>query len=210
MTLAEVVDAVEDAATVDLRGDKMLPWALKVDRARRPTRSCATRSAMLRAWRRAGAHRVDRDSDGHYEYTDAVRIIDAWWPLWLRASSSRALGKNAVTGCCATTQLDNAPNNHGDHLGSAYQGALVRLRAQGPAHGARAQGQGPLRSASTAAAARSRAAATILRESLRAALSVPASALYGGDEVCRTRAATATRRATTRSASGPWAARPSR
>ena len=38
-------------------------------------------------------------------------------------SSSRARRKAAFDRLLATVELDNTPNNHGDHLGSAYQGA---------------------------------------------------------------------------------------
>ena len=41
----------------------------------------------------------------------------------MRAEFQPKMGKAAVDRLLATTQLDNAPNNHGDHLGSAYQGA---------------------------------------------------------------------------------------
>ena len=52
MTLGQVVDAAEDAATVDLRGDKMLPWALKaLGTPVAPAQADA--AAKLRAWVRA-------------------------------------------------------------------------------------------------------------------------------------------------------------
>ena len=43
-TLPELVDAMEDAGTIDLRGDQVLPWALTV-LGRRPTRGSPTASA---------------------------------------------------------------------------------------------------------------------------------------------------------------------
>jgi hypothetical protein len=47
--------------------------------------------------------------------------MDAWWPLWVRAQFRPALGARAFKAIEAAVQLDNEPNNHGDHLGSAYQ-----------------------------------------------------------------------------------------
>ncbi|MEA2432035.1 MAG: hypothetical protein QOI19_2508, partial [Thermoleophilaceae bacterium] len=50
----ELVKAMEDAATVDLRGDAVLPWVLKVvGRPRQPKVAAAL--DKLRAWRRSGA-----------------------------------------------------------------------------------------------------------------------------------------------------------
>ncbi len=78
--------------------------------------------AKLRAWRRAGGLRRDRDRDGVYEHADAIRILDAWWPRWVRARvRARARRGRRSTGCSPTVDADNEPNNHGQHLGSAYQ-----------------------------------------------------------------------------------------
>src|SRR5581483_7610463 len=78
-TLPQLAQAMADASTVDLRGALVLPWALKVLRG---VRDPAVRGAMttLSAWQRAGAHRLDIDGDGRYEFSDAIRIMDAWWP----------------------------------------------------------------------------------------------------------------------------------
>ena len=47
--------------------------------------------------------------------------MDAWWPLWVRSQFRPALGAKAYNTLLAAVELDNTPNNHGDHLGSAYQ-----------------------------------------------------------------------------------------
>ena len=49
--------------------------------ARRGRRSCARGSAR-------GGQRRDRDRDGVYEHADAIRIMDAWWPLLGAGASS--------------------------------------------------------------------------------------------------------------------------
>jgi hypothetical protein len=109
-----------DAATVDLRGEQVLPYALKVLRG---VRDPAIRDAVgkLDAWRRAGAHRLDADGDGRYDHAEAIRIMDAWWPRWLHAEFEPALGKDLFDKAAAVHQLDNPPNNDGDHVGSAWQ-----------------------------------------------------------------------------------------
>src|SRR3954468_23687532 len=57
---AQLVQAMEDAATVDLRGDAVLPWILTA--AGHPRDKTLSRALnQLRAWQRAGAHRIDRN-----------------------------------------------------------------------------------------------------------------------------------------------------
>ena len=183
LTLPEVVDVMEVAGTGDLRAHSVLPLALRV--IGRP-KDARLRQAvdLLQQWRRAGGRRIDGDRDGAYEHEDAIRIMDAWWPLWVRAEFQPKMGKAAVDRLLATTQLDNAPNNHGDHLGSAYQGAwygYVRKDLRTVLH-RKVKGRYVQRYCGGGKLSKCR---TRLRESLRAALSVPASALYGDDQVCK-------------------------
>ena len=48
--------------------------------------------AKLRAWLQDGGQRRDANRDGVYEHSDAIRILDAWWPLWVKAQFEPALG----------------------------------------------------------------------------------------------------------------------
>jgi acyl-homoserine lactone acylase PvdQ len=133
LTLPELVDSMESAATVDLRADRDLPLVLDVlGRRRAPTGRrrpllppldppVADAVAKLRAWHQAGSHRVDLDRDGSYEHSDAIAILDAWWPRWLAAEFRPTMGADLFGELQNTVEFDNAPNNHGDHLGSAYQ-----------------------------------------------------------------------------------------
>lgn len=120
MTLVELIDAMESAATVDLRGHAVLPDALTVlGRQRDPRLEEAI--AKLRTWARAGAHRVDRNRDGAYEDADAIAIMDTWWPRLLEAQFRPAMGATLFGALRARVPFDNEPNNGGEHLGSAYQ-----------------------------------------------------------------------------------------
>ena len=121
MSLEQLVDAAETAGTVDLRADKVLGFALRVvGRQRDPALAGAL--SQLRAWRRAGSRRVDRDRDQRYENAQAIRILDAWWPLWMEAQFKPALGATLFRRLQSMREIDNDPNNHGGHLGSAYNG----------------------------------------------------------------------------------------
>jgi acyl-homoserine lactone acylase PvdQ len=120
MTLPQLVDAMEEAATVDLRGYKVLPLALDI-LGRQTDPRLEEAIDQLRAWQRRGAHRIDRDRDGSYEDSEAIAIMDAWWPRWLEAQFKPTWGQKLFDAVHGRLTFDNEPNNHGDHLGSAYQ-----------------------------------------------------------------------------------------
>ena len=126
MSLPQLVDAMETAGVVDLRADKVLPVVLT---ALGNPKDPALRDAVakLRAWRRDGSLRKDANRDGVYEHTEAIRILDAWWPKLVQAQFAPTLGKPLLDRFLDLTNLDNTPNNHGDHLGSAYQGGTYGL-----------------------------------------------------------------------------------
>jgi hypothetical protein len=77
--------------------------------------------AKLRAWVADGAHRRDRDGNGVYEHNDAIRILDAFWPRWMRAEFAPSLGSDLYDELTGAHEIDNTPNGDGAHLGSAYQ-----------------------------------------------------------------------------------------
>jgi hypothetical protein len=104
------------AATADLRGDAVLPWLLRVLRGK-PSDAVD----KLRAWQREGAHRIDADGDGVYEHAEAIQIMDAWWPRLVRAEFEPVLGQDLFAAMTTVHGIDNHPNNHGDHVGSAWQ-----------------------------------------------------------------------------------------
>jgi acyl-homoserine lactone acylase PvdQ len=181
LDLPGLVDAMEEAGTTDLRGQEDLPLALKVIGSPSDPDLKAT-VATLRAWVKAGTQRRDKDGDGVYEHADAVRIMDAWWPKWLEAEFRPTLGSTIFS--TLPHGQDNTPNNHGDHLGSAYQEGWYGYAAKDlrtvlgqQVHEPYARtfcGKGDLADCRRA-----------LRQSLKAALAVPASQLYSGDATCQ-------------------------
>jgi acyl-homoserine lactone acylase PvdQ len=125
ITLTQAIDAMEGAATVDLRGDKVLPWMLRaLGRPSDPALQSAV--SKLDAWHDAGAHRRDFNHDGVYEHSEAIRIMDAWWPLWVHAHLERGLSKAVFDAMLPMFEngIDNDPNWDGIHRGSAYQGSV--------------------------------------------------------------------------------------
>jgi acyl-homoserine lactone acylase PvdQ len=184
MTLVGLINAMEDAGTVDLRADKALPLALRVIGTGKVS-DPAVRAAVakLRAWVRAGAHRRDLDNNGTYENSEAIRILDAWWPLWMKAEFGDRLGKNLFAAVQSMLPLDNAPNNHGSHLGSAYQDGWYGYASKDlrTVLGQKVRGRYSRLYCGRLATCRSR-----LIASLKVALGQDsASKLYGGDSVCQ-------------------------
>lgn len=115
-TLPELIDAMEDAATVDLRGDKVLPLLLEVigDSGGDGVPEAIEK---LEEWQEDGAHRRDKDDDGEYEHSDAVAIMDAWWPLLIEAEFQPTLGDDLYELLQQTISIDDPPNGH---QGSSY------------------------------------------------------------------------------------------
>ncbi len=120
MTLPELVDAMGEAATTDLRAEKVLPLALQV-MATPANGKLADAVTKLRAWVASGSHRRDRDGNGRYEHAEAIRILDGFWPRWMRAQFEASLGAPLFEALRNAHEFDNAPNDHGSHVGSAYQ-----------------------------------------------------------------------------------------
>jgi acyl-homoserine lactone acylase PvdQ len=120
-SLAELIGAMEGAASVDLHGHTVLPFALAVIRSK-PLSSIGSarlRAAVkqLGAWARSGAHRIDSNSDGHYEHSNAIRLLDAWFEPMMRAEFEPTLGKQLFEMAVS----EDIPN---EHLGSAYNGGI--------------------------------------------------------------------------------------
>jgi acyl-homoserine lactone acylase PvdQ len=93
-TIVQLIQAMEEPASQDLRGYKLLPIIFK---AIGKPKSAQLRQALatLRTWQRHGAHRRDLNRDGVDEETPAIEIMDAWWPKLLQGEFKPALGAKA-------------------------------------------------------------------------------------------------------------------
>jgi acyl-homoserine lactone acylase PvdQ len=118
----DMIDAMERAATVDLRGEQVLPVVLDVLGASAPGGGDPRAQDMrdrLAAWSATDAHRRDFDHDGQYDDPQAPAIMDAWWPRLSHAvfdtTSGHAIDHLGLT-------LDD-PNRR-NHIGSAFQDGL--------------------------------------------------------------------------------------
>jgi acyl-homoserine lactone acylase PvdQ len=179
-SLVQLVKSMEEPATQDLRGVKLVPL---LKRAIGNPQSPGLRKAMsaLMAWHRAGAHRRDLNKNGSYEYTRAVKLMDAWWPLLVRAEFEPALGSklySQVQGMLSvgdhTRGAPTAPDYFSGWWG--YVSKDLRDLFGPPPSGSWSRvycGGGSKRKCRAA-----------LRDSLRQAIKVSPATLYGQDEAC--------------------------
>ncbi len=94
ITIVQLIQAMEEPATQDLRGYRLLPTIFKA--IGKPKSGQLSRVlATLRAWQKHGAHRRDLDRDGVYEENDAVELMDAWWPKLLEGEFKPTIGAKA-------------------------------------------------------------------------------------------------------------------
>jgi acyl-homoserine lactone acylase PvdQ len=115
---ADAVDAMEEAGTVDLRGQEVLPYVLRVLGTTAPAGIDPRAEDMrdrLAAWVAADSHRRDHDHDGQYDDAVSPAIIDALWPRLTSAIFSDEGDPIAAF----HISLDDANRWH--HIGSAFQ-----------------------------------------------------------------------------------------
>ncbi|MEU9478348.1 penicillin acylase family protein [Streptomyces sp. NPDC048191] len=127
VTRTKLVQAMADAALADLRAEDVLPKLLKVINSSAVTDSTAAAAvSKLQAWVNAGAKRTETSAGSKaYADADAIRILDAWWPLLVKAEFEPGLGSDLYTAITNDIPVDEAPSaGHGptgSHAGSSFQ-----------------------------------------------------------------------------------------
>jgi acyl-homoserine lactone acylase PvdQ len=148
LTLADLVNAMGNAGTQDLRGVAVLPYALRIlGHPSEPTLAGVV--SELRTWVQTGAHRINRQhpgASGTYDQSAAVRIMDAWWPLLIRAEFQPVLGASLLDEIESHFTINDQPggvHNGSTHVGSAWDvgfygivqkdlRSVLGLRVRGP------------------------------------------------------------------------------
>jgi acyl-homoserine lactone acylase PvdQ len=111
-TRALLVRRMMQAGLTDLRGSKVLPVLLAVLNTSTITDSAtATAAAQLKTWLDGGALRTETSAGSKvYANADAIRILDAWWPLLVKAEFSGALGTDLYSALSTVLQTDESPS----------------------------------------------------------------------------------------------------
>jgi acyl-homoserine lactone acylase PvdQ len=127
MTLAQLIGVMENAGTIDLRGSTVLPYLLKV--LGTPSNpALASAVSELQAWVASGAHRFSPSAGAPYEHASAIQVMDAWWPLLVKAIYEPVIGASAFTQLEQIDPYDQPPDEQltspggggAVHAGSAW------------------------------------------------------------------------------------------
>ncbi len=196
-TPASLTATMMEAGVADLRAQEVLPLLLEVidtDTVEDPDLAQAVEE--LRSWYESGSLRQEPERDaGSYEHADAIQVLDAWWPLLVRAQFEPELGEDLYTELTRVVQTDESPsgangggepgsvNQDQEHRGSAFQygwwsyvdkdlRAVLGQDVDGDL-GEVYCGDGALDTCRT-----------VLLDSLAEAVATPAEEVYPGDEHC--------------------------
>ncbi len=117
----DMIDAMEDAGTVDLRGQEDLPLLLQVLGTTAPGGLDARVQDMrdrLAAWLATSTHRRDFDHSGEYDDPQSPAIMDAWWPRLAHAMF------DATSGDALDALHVGLHDTPAAHQGSAFNGGV--------------------------------------------------------------------------------------
>lgn len=131
VTRVQLVKAMEEGATVDLRAESVLPALLDViGTAQITDPTLAATVAKLRAWNAAGSHRRETAKGSRvYADADAIRVLDAWWPLLVEGEFKTDLGDDLYQALTAVAPINESPSGGQNGTGGAATGI-----AAGEAH----------------------------------------------------------------------------
>lgn len=197
-TMASLTQVMAEAGTVDLRGEAVLPRLLQVidgESVEDPVLAEAVEG--LRAWTEDGAQRREpHRAAGVYEHADAIRVMDAWWPLLVRAQFEPGLGEDLYRELTRAQQVDESPSgalgggapgslNQGQtHKGSSFQYGWWSYVDKDLRTVLGEEVRAPLGEAYCGGGALDECRAVLL-ETLSQAAATPAADVYPGDEHCR-------------------------
>jgi acyl-homoserine lactone acylase PvdQ len=125
VTRPQLVEAMIDGGTVDIRAAYLLPSVLAV--LGTPTdANDAAAVAALKAWVAAGSHRVDRARTGAYPHQAAVALLDGWWdPSGAGVAGTASLPRDVLRPTLGQL-VDVLPQGIDDHprqgIGSSFNG----------------------------------------------------------------------------------------
>ncbi|WP_019810336.1 penicillin acylase family protein [Saccharomonospora halophila] len=192
---AELVREMAEAGLADLRAERVLPLLLRVlDTAPVTDPDAQAALARLRAWLDDGGLRTETEPGSRtYAHAEASRIMDAWWPLLVRAQFEPGLGPEAFGAMVEVLQINDSPSGFqnevpGKRVGQAHQGSTFHSGWWGYVHkDLRAVlGEpvaGPLGETFCGGGDLDRCR-DLLLDTLRQAAAQPATEVYPGDANC--------------------------
>ncbi|MEU5363580.1 penicillin acylase family protein [Streptomyces sp. NPDC005925] len=189
VTRASLVRAMAGAGLADLRAEQVLPKLIEaVDSAPVTDPAAAAAVDRLRAWLSDGAGRTETSAGAKtYAHADAIRILDAWWPLLVKAQFEPGLGGDLYGAFTANLPVDESPSaGHGPtggHAGSAFQYGWWSYVDKDIRAVLGEEVRGPLARAYCGGGDLGACRAALLSTLKEAAAKTPAQ-VYPGDELC--------------------------
>lgn len=196
-TTVSLTQVMMEAGVADLRAQEVLPLLLEVigtEAVDDPELTAVVEE--LRLWHESGSLRREPFRDaGYYSHAEAIRTLDAWWPLLVHAQFEPGLGGDLYTQLTRAVQTDESPsgsigggepgsvNQAQPHRGSAFQygwwsyvdkdlRTVLGQEVDGGLGEAYCGGGDP------------EACRTVLLDTLAQAAETPAGEVYPGDEHC--------------------------
>lgn len=194
VTRVNLAQAMEEAALADLRAEKVLPELLKVIDKAPVTGPAADAVSKLKTWLAAGGLRSETSPGSKaYANADAIRIMDAWWPLLVNAQFKPGMGDAAYAAMVGVLKINESPSGWqnevpGKHVGQPHSGSSYQAGWWGYVHKdiRTVLGQnvaGPL-GAKYCGGGEVSACRKVLLDSLTQAAAQPANTVYPGDANC--------------------------
>lgn len=193
VTRVNLTQAMEEAALADLRAEKVLPELFKVIDKAPVTGPAADAVAKLKTWLAAGGLRSETSPGSKaYANADAIRIMDAWWPLLVNAQFKPGMGDayGAMVGVLKINESPSGWQNEvpGKHVGQGHAGSSYQSGWWGYVHKdiRSVLGQpvaGPL-AVKYCGGGDVDACRQVLLDSLTQAAAQPANTVYPGDGDC--------------------------
>jgi hypothetical protein len=187
MTLADLINAMGNAGTQDLRGVEVLPYALRII-GHPSDPALAGAVDELQTWLASGAHRINHahpGASGSYEQSDAIRIMDAWWPLLVSDEFGGVLGPSSLGQIERDFPIDDVPGHGfgGAHVGSAFDVGFYGIVQKDLRAALGDKVAGPLNRIYCGGGSLTQCRAE-LESSLRQAVGESAQQVYPADNVC--------------------------
>jgi acyl-homoserine lactone acylase PvdQ len=136
---ADIVNAMEDAGSVDLDGSQLVPQIAALLNGATLTAQQSQALSILQQWvadpawgaaNVPGAHRRDRSGSGSYEQGNAVAIMDALYPRLAHAIFDPWLDGGQFSRLAGINPLNNPPGPLGSAYDGGWEGYLQRALRQ--------------------------------------------------------------------------------
>jgi acyl-homoserine lactone acylase PvdQ len=127
---ANLTKAMADAALADLRAERNLPDLLRVIDSQPVTDPAqASAVASLKTWlSHSGLRKETAQSSHKYSDADAVKTMDAWWPLLVKGEFQPGLGDTTYNALVDSQEINESPSGFQNgtpdfHVGQPHKGS---------------------------------------------------------------------------------------